>query len=280
MKFLGNAIAFTVETDERPSGFQPLTELPVVIVVGLTGVGKSTILELLPQSGLTFTLLPNRREITDEIIIASLQAEAGETLQPVADRVERFEYTARYRAKFPGGMAHALSRVVISPNQARSLLIFDGLRGLDEVRHAVDYFPQARFIVLDAPDTVRLNRLLQRGDIFDTTTVTGPDSIIRSDSIEVLALKGLPNIETVFGDEQLQQIVTAAAAAQIRLSEVLQKAAIIVKERHNYDSGAARDYLVRTLPPRRVLVVDTSTCSAGETAGKVVEWLELPKFKP
>ncbi len=278
MKFLGNSIAFTLETDEIPSGFQPLTALPVVIMVGLTGVGKSTILELLSQSGLTFTLLPNRREITDKIIIASLQAEAGETFQPVADRVERFEYTARYRAKFPGGMAHALSRVVISPNQAQSLLIFDGLRGLDEVRHAVDYFPQARFIVLDAPDTVRLNRLLQRGDLFDTTGAAGSE--LRAGQNVAAALLTMPRVETVFSQNQLQQIVTAAQAAQIPLDEVMQKISIIVKERHNYDSNAARDYLTQTLPPSRVLVIDTSIYSADEVAGKVMEWLELPKFKP
>jgi hypothetical protein len=271
MNLINAAITFTAETGEIPAGFQPLTGLPVVIVVGLTGVGKSTVLERLPSSGLTFTLLPNRREITDEIIIASLQAEAGETPRPITDRVERFEYTARYRAKFPGGMAHALSRMVINPHKVQSLLIFDGLRGLNEVRHAVDYFPQVRFIVLDAPDTVRLNRLLQRGDLFDTTSAAQPGLGTGQDAIA--ALLAVSGVETVFSQAQLQQITTAAQSAQIPLDEVVQKISIIVKERRNYDSGAARDYLVQTLPAERVLVVDTSIHLADEVAGKVVEWL-------
>jgi hypothetical protein len=66
-------------------------------------------------------------------------------------------------------MTHALSRLAVDPTGAGSLLLFDGLRGLNEVQHAATYFPQAHFIVLDAPDTVRLARLLKRADTFDTT---------------------------------------------------------------------------------------------------------------
>ncbi len=47
------------------------------------------------------------------------------------------------------------------------LLIFDGLRGKNEVTHAVELLPQARFLFLHAPDEVRVNRLLSRGDVFD-----------------------------------------------------------------------------------------------------------------
>jgi hypothetical protein len=273
MKSINAAIAFTVERGELPADVQPLTGLPVVIVVGLTGVGKSTVLALLSSNGLAFTLLPNRREMTDQIIIASLQAEAGETPRPITDRVERFEYTARYRANFPGGMAHALSRVAINPNQAQPPLIFDGLRGLNEVRHAVDYFPQARFIVLDAPDTVRLNRLLQRGDIFDRTDTTGSDSLVGRDDLATLL--AVPRIEAVFNKTQLQQMVTAAQIAQIPINEVVQKVSIIVEERHHYDSGTARDYLTQTLPLRRVLAVDTSIHSVNEVVGKVADWLAM-----
>jgi hypothetical protein len=277
MKLSDAAITFTIETDVIPAGFRPLTDLPLVIVVGLTGVGKSTVLELLPANGLNFTLLPNRRQLTDQIIMASLQAEAGERPHPITDRVERFEYTARYRAKFPGGMAHALSRVAVNPTQVQSFLIFDGLRGLNEVQHAVDYFPQAHFIVLDAPDTIRLNRLLQRGDSFDTTNTTGESLPAGEDMAAFLAV---PRVETVFSAEQLQQIAGMAQAAQIPLDEVVQKVSIIVKERHNYDSGAAREYLAQTLPPSKVRVIDTSIDPASEIARKVVEWLKLPKFKP
>ncbi|MFN8459766.1 MAG: ATPase [Anaerolineae bacterium] len=269
MKFLGDRIAFRPEAGQVPAGFRPLTEFPLVILVGLTGVGKSTILELLPQYGLTFTLLPNRREVTDDLIIALLQAEAGETPHPVKDRIERFEYTARYREKYPGGMAHALSRLLIEAAQSESLFIFDGLRGLNEVQHAAAYFSQARFVVLDAPDTVRLNRLLQRGDLFDTAG----SGLSPSTQSLMETLQSVPHVTTIFSPEQLAQIARNSEAAQIPADEVVQKLSIIVKERRNYDSGAARAYLVKTLPPERVLVVDTSTQSAEAAAQKVAVYL-------
>lgn len=269
MKSSANIFTFAPQSGPIPDGFQPLTELAPVILVGLTGVGKSTILDLLPQYGLTFTLLPNRREVTDDIIIASLQTEAGETPHPVKDRIERFEYTARYRDKYPGGMAHALSRLLIKPTKTESLLIFDGLRGLNEVQHAVAYFPQARFVILDAPDTVRLNRLLQRGDLFDTVGNLQPPS----DQNLVETLKTIPHITNIFSEDQLTQMARASETAQIPAEEVVQKLSIIVKERRNYDSGAARDYLVSTLPSSRVLVIDTSVHSAEAAARQVIDWL-------
>jgi putative ribosome biogenesis GTPase RsgA len=76
MKQLSPAIAFIPSQEEAPPQFRPLTDFVLVILVGLTGVGKSTIIAAL-QERLDFTLLPNRRNITDEIIITSLQEEDG-----------------------------------------------------------------------------------------------------------------------------------------------------------------------------------------------------------
>jgi hypothetical protein len=271
MKLLAHAVAFSSEAGTAPPGFRPLAALPLVILVGLTGVGKSTILELLSQNGVAFTLLPNRREVTDEIIITSLQIEAGETPHPITDRVERFDYTARYRAKYPGGMAHALSQLTINPSQTKLLLMFDGLRGLEEVQHGATYFPQARFVVLDAPDTVRLNRLLQRGDLFDTTDTPVTASANLDDMIS--ALQAIPHIKAVFSEEQLHQMVKRSQAGQVTPNELVQKLIIIVKERRNYDSRAARDYLTNILPPQRVLLVDTSQQPAQMVAQQIADWL-------
>ncbi len=269
MKFLTEALAFTLPEETPPPGFQPLTAWPLVILVGLTGVGKSTVLNLLPEHGLAFTLLPNRRQITDDLIIAALQAEAGEPPHPVSDRVERFEYTARYRAKYPGGMAHALSRLALNPAQLQQPVIFDGLRGLEETQHAVSYLPQAHFIVLDAPDAVRLGRLLQRGDSFDTAA--RPELPVQADMLA--AVQAVPAIEAIFDAVQLQQICRQAAAAQIPAETVVEKAAIIVKERRNYDSHAARVFLTRNLPATQALVLDTAAHSAETIARQIIEWL-------
>ncbi len=263
------------ETEKAPPRFRRLTEFALVIVVGLTGVGKSTVLELLPEAGLTFTLLPDRREITNKII-AWFQREAGQTPNLVTDRVERFEYTARYRAKYPGGIAHALSRLAIDPATAAPPLIFDGLRGLDEVQHAVTYFPEARFIVLDAPDMVRLKRLLKRGDVSDTTIIQ--TSLVGHNLIA--ALMNIPDIRAVFNEEQLRQIAKMARAARISTDTVVKNTTIIVEERRNYDSSTARVHLTHTLPPKQVLVFDTTSQSPDVVAQRIVDWLVTGSSSP
>jgi hypothetical protein len=273
MKLLADGIAFTFDKEEAPANFQPLTKFPLLILVGLTGVGKSTVLKLLQESDLNLTLLPNRRYITDEIIIASLQQEAGHPLQPVTDRVKRFEYTARYRTKFPGGMAHALSRLTVNPAQSNGFFIFEGLRGLAEVEYAVTYFPQARFIVLDAPNMIRLNRLLKRGEAFDTTAL--PSSLV--DQNLIMALRNVPSIKTVFSEEQLHQIARRAQANQIPMDTAVKKATIIVGEQRNYDPNAAREFLGQTLPPERVLVVNTANRSPHAVAQQVENWVRGSK---
>jgi guanylate kinase len=254
---------------KAPPEFQPLTKSNLTILVGLTGVGKTTVLKLLQQRERDFTLLPNRREITDAIIIPTLQREAGETVQPVNDRVQRFQYTARYRAKYPGGMAYALSQLAVAPEKTSVPLIFDGLRGLNEVQHAVTYFPAARFVVLDAPDMVRLNRLLKRDDSFDKTKIQ--TSLLGKNILA--ALMGIPDIEAVFNEEELQQIARAARMADIPIDSVVQTARIIVEERRNYDSRAARVHLVRSLSTDQVLVIDTADQTVEAVAQQMADWL-------
>ena len=268
MKLLNNSLAFTFKDESLPPGFEPLARFPLVIVVGLTGVGKSTVIDLLNEQ-LNFDLLPNRREITDEIIIASLQQADGAPPHIVTDRLKRFDYTARYRTQNPGGMAHALSRLAYKPANPDTLLIFDGLRGLEEVQHGATYLPHSRFIVLDAPDMVRLTRLLQRGDAFDNvalkTSLAGHNMIA--------ALMSIPNVDAVFDEAELRQISRIARANERSIDDVVKKAAIIVEERRNYDSNAARVHLSSTLPPHRVMVVDTAAHPAEEIAVQVGEWV-------
>jgi len=268
MKFLADAIAFVDQTETPSPPFRPLTGCALVIVVGLTGVGKSTVIDLLRKQ-VDFTLLPNRRKITDEIIISSLQQADGHAPHPVTDRVKRFEYTARYRAKHSGGMAHALSRLAVNTERTGNLLLFDGLRGLNEVQHAATYFPQAHFVVLDAPDMVRLNRLLKRGDTFDTTKL----QTSLADRNLLAGLQSVSNIEAIFSPEQQQQIARMAYAARYPVDETVKKVSIIVEERRNYDSSTARVYLSHNLPPERVLVVDTATQSPHAVAERVKKWL-------
>ena len=269
MKLLTDYIAYTTKVDERVRPpFQPLTNFELVIMVGLTAVGKSTVIERLLTEA-NFTLLPDRRIMTDEIIIGSLQVEDGETPYIVKDRVKRFEYTARYRAKHPGGMAYALSRLVVNEHRCGPTILFDGLRGLNEVQYAASYFSGARFIVLDAPDMVRLKRLLKRGDSFDSVKLEKPVA----EKYLLTDLKSIPNIETIFSEEQLLDITQTSWAANFPAHEVVKKVSIVVEERRNYDPHRARAFLREKLPPEYVLVVDTATRSPRGVAEQVQKWL-------
>jgi hypothetical protein len=180
-----------------------------------------------------------------------MQVMDGQSPRPVTDRVARLDYTARYRKLFGGGLAHALTRLAIDPARWPPPLLFDGLRGREEVMHAADRLPKSRFIVLLASDEVRVRRLLGRGDSFDQTAVAaGGDALA--------ALRTLPGIGSVFDAEQLGRLAALAGEGEITTERLVQQAAIVVAERRNYDPEEARRWLERLLPPERRLVIDTT----------------------
>ena len=69
-----------------PSGWQHIADCRLVIIVGVTGVGKSTMLSQLDRTGRRFTLLPDRRSLTDRLIIAEMQLADGVPVTQVRDR--------------------------------------------------------------------------------------------------------------------------------------------------------------------------------------------------
>ena len=154
-----------------PAGWVAIVDMPVLILVGVTGVGKSTAVDALRTRWGEISLLPNRRKMADLLVIPTVQGWDGDPPTTVTDRRRRFDYTGRYRQRHPGGLAHAFSRLVLQRRPAvpgrGAVTIFDGLRGADEVSFAAQSLPLARFAVLNAPDVVRVERLLQRQDAFD-----------------------------------------------------------------------------------------------------------------
>lgn len=105
-------VAFSLEP--APS-LVPAREAPLLVLVGLTGVGKSTLVE-----ALGLPRLPDRRELVDRFVLPRYGAE------PPIPREERFRLTRRFREEFPGGVAEVLARGYVPP---KPLLLFDGLRG-------------------------------------------------------------------------------------------------------------------------------------------------------
>ena len=239
------------------SAERPLGELPLTVLVGVTGVGKSTALAALQATDAALKVLPDRREVTDAVMI---WPQAG---GPVRDREERFRLTALYRQTHPGGMAQALGSLLADTDHWGETPVFDGLRGEDEVRYAAEHFPRWRFVALGAPDPVRVRRLLGRGDRFDQIQADGAEDLRA-------ALGGLTGSAEVFTTADLDALAGLVSEGH-RAEDILAKTKIVVSERRNYDPGAA-EAVLRTLPSERALILDTVQLSPEQVGAAVRAW--------
>jgi len=254
--------------------WQPLADVDLTIFVGLTGVGKTTTLEAVADLGFTLTLLPNRRTLTDDLLIAELQLADGDPVSTVRDRAQRFAYTRRYREQYAGGMAHALAQLLVKRNVPTTNVftidtvdvryLFDGLRGVNEVTHAARLLPRARFVVLTASDFVRVQRLLGRNDQFDQVAVSDKQ-------IEAVDLLG--EAASLFSAKEEEQLYALVQTGQVDPAELQAKLKIVQTERQNYDSDASIDALL-SVAPQRTLVVDTAIYSPQQVAEQIVTFLQ------
>jgi len=249
--------------------WQPIGARPLLVLVGVTGVGKSTTLDALRHAGLVFHLLPDRRELTDRLIIPSMQALAGEASGPVKDRALRFAYTRAYRQQHPGGMGEAVTTLWIDAQQTPGLLLFDGLRGENEVSFAAQTLPQARFVMLDAPDVVRVIRLMGRQDPFD---VIAARSAHPTHELQRFANLDVEGAEAMFTPQEQHILVDLVSSGEVTADDLRRALAIVVEERRNYDPAATRMALEKTAP-ERTLVVDTVADAPHTVALKILDLL-------
>lgn len=149
-------------------GFRPLGECALLMLVALTGTGKSTTLDRLRArlGGAGMDIIPTRRQLADWIAIPMAQALADEPLEPIRDRQRRFAYTRRFAEQAPGGLAAAFSWLYLA-DSCDGLLFSEGIRGHNEIRYALDNFPRWRIVELTLPPLTRLQRLSRRRDDFD-----------------------------------------------------------------------------------------------------------------
>lgn len=259
-------------------GWESIVTYPLLILVGATAVGKNTTTAALQKVGLTLTLLPNRRVLTDRLILTTmLLAEGyspiGEDRVAALDRLERLAYARRYREQFPGGMAHVLSQLQVDPQQVRPLLMFDGLRGEAEVRYATEHLPHARFVVLEAPDRIRLQRMLGRQDPFDRVApVAAMTEQLQSDHLDSFASLGTPSASAIFSPAEEQEMLDWVRQGRVTPTELSSKLKIIVAERQNYDPIVTRQVL-QEIAPARTLVIDTVGQTPAQSAQQIYAWL-------
>ena len=230
---------YSVPTD----GAHPLVELPLLVVVGLTGVGKSSF-----ARALGWPLLPNRRELVDRFVLPRMGASPHEL-----DRTQRFQLTSRWRDAHPGGLAQLLATLHAPPVRP---LVFDGLRGEEEVAYARARFPRARFVVLEAPARVRLERILGRRERFDRAKLRREEiagfrklaaGVIDQDELDGLLRLGYP----------LERLIAALK--------------IVAEEQAHYHPEGARRALEGC---SRALFLDTTAHTPEDAAARVRAWLE------
>ncbi len=230
--------------EPAPSNAPVLPEVPLLILVGLTGVGKTSLIE---QLG--FATLPDRRELVDRYVFPLYGYAAGHQL----DRSERFALTRRFRQEHPGGVAEILTKSRAVPAWP---LLFDGLRGEDEVRFALKHLPKSFFIVLEARDLTRLSRLLTRGDDFDRVRIASTNP----HTARELA-KG------VLSEGELEEALRWNVSAQ----DLTAKLKIVAEERKNYDPAGTQRAL---LGSPRALFLDTETLSVAQEATAIGAFVE------
>jgi hypothetical protein len=255
-----------------PDGWVPVTDCECLVLVGLTGVGKSTVLSRLSDGPMDLLMLPDRRALTDLLMIPYVQRMDGLPVEPVRDRTTRFDLTRRYRQRFAGGMAHAMSGLSLSRRAAARAAVFDGLRGANEVSHAAELMPQARFLMLDAPDWVRIQRLVSRRDGFDSVA-SSASSAGSGTVMDSLAALGVSELLDIVDDTEASKLMDMVRDGTVSVDELAATARIVAAERRNYDPTATQEALV-SAAPERTLVVDTSVLSPDDIVQRTVQWLE------
>jgi hypothetical protein len=124
--------------------------------------------------------------------------------------------------------------------------------------------------MLDAPDLVRVQRLLGRGDAFDRISVpTQPMS-----DASGFADLGLPEASTIFSRAEEETLLGWLRAGVVTSEELRAKLQIVLEERRSYDPAATLTAL-RTHAPHATLYIDTVIHGPAAVATQVIAWLNL-----
>ncbi len=247
------------DAEPVPDGLVPVSGLPLLVLVGMTGAGKTTVIRRLDDRDEPF-FLPERRSLADAIIIPAMQAmEPGPGGTP--DRLGRMALTRRFRELHPGGFAWLLSRLWVDIPPGARWCLFDGLRGPEEVAFALAHLPAARLALLDVPDEVRLARLLGRGDHFDAVRTDGPaggESLLGDDA--------------TFTAEERDRLL-AAIPRGASGDEVRRKIMILAEEKRSYGMASLAS-LLDGPDGHRLRRIDAASLPPGRIADILLHWMQ------
>lgn len=258
--------------EPAPQGWKPLKDEPLLVFAGLTSVGKTTTFDALKTRGINFTLLPDRREMTDHLIINPLLAAEGKKPYKMS-RVERYPFMLKYRNMFNGGMAHGLTRCWFDPSQTTTSLMFNGLRGENETRFAVSALPLARFVALIAPAFVRLKRMLKRNDPHDQIKQSLIDNFY-SNNVTSFADLGVAEANQIFDAEEEQALIKMVQSGEIAAKDLQDKLKIMLIDHESYDSDGSA--VLEKLAPERSVLIDTTINSPEQVASIIIDKFNLP----
>ncbi len=245
-----------------PAGWKKLAALPLLIFVGVMGTGKTTAVRKMQDYKIDFQVLPDRRRLTEQIIIAPFQREDRQKVQPLS-RAQRVPYIRQYKEKFPAGMAYAITQLYINPTQCGGFVLFDGLRGKKEVEYAANVLPKAEFIFFDLTELIRAQRLLERADPYDQiNTEEEPPISERLTAADILEIK------EIFSPEDAQLLFNFADRKKITLEKLRNILKLILLERSLYDKEETKSALL-ACAPERTLVIDADTHTKEEVANRI-----------
>ncbi|MDF1791490.1 MAG: hypothetical protein P1U88_06235 [Thalassobaculaceae bacterium] len=258
------AADFALPPGVVPAGRMPVAPARILVFVGLTGAGKSATVSGLAARGAVHAVLPDRRVLTDRIILPAI---TGDPARRITDRIERFRLTAAFRDRHPGGMGDVLAHLSLAPAfgtqwSDENWLVFDGVRGPAETTAAAR-LPNAIFAVLQASVELRVVRLSLRGDPFDQAALeaavrdgnTPPGG--QGDSLNYVRVLTEQGVNSLVAAPKLQRLGRLLADAGADLTSVASAASIVVEESRHYDPREALAVLER-VAPGRVVIVDTA----------------------
>lgn len=262
-----------------PPGWKAITSFSLIVIVGVTGTGKTTFINNLAEAGYDFELLPDRRDLTNQLIIAPLQREDRQEVHTLP-RMQRVPYIRRYQQSHSAGLAYAISQLYIDPTVCSNFLIFNGLRGESEVQYAVDALPKAQFIVLDASNVVRAQRLLTRKDSYDRTTKYEQENLLTLEKAASFDALGVPEAAEIFSLDEEQLLLEMARNGSVTITELRDILQLLCVESSLYNKDETTATLL-SLAPERTLIIDTTTLNPEEIIQKIVvrfQELDIDKY--